>query len=261
MRLIRFISITLGVLTCGLSQMASSAESDGWQFEATPYVFAAAMDGRVGVRGVTSGVDASFSDIVDDLNSGFMGFFTASKGPWTFGLEAVYMKLSDEDSESVTGPFGQVTVDGALNVTSKLYVYQGSVAYRVLDNTTAIDMVGALRITMLDTDARVVLSTNPAIVFPGGVKSASGSDSWTDAVAGVRALHPLNTQWSLLGYADFGGGGSDLTYQFMVGANWEFSSNFNAKAGYSQLYWDYEDDGTTWDMTASGPYLGLGIRF
>lgn len=261
MRSIRFILIPLGVLTCGLSQMASSAESDDWQFEATPYGFAAAMDGRVGVRGVTSEVDASFNDIVDDLNSGFMGFFTGSKGPWTFGLEAVYMKLSDEGSESVTGPFGQVTIDGALNVTSTLYVYQGSVAYRVLDNTTAIDMVGALRFTKLDTDARVVLSTNPAIVFPGGVKSARDSDSWTDAVVGVRALHPLNAQWSLLGYADVGGGGSDLTYQFMVGANWDFSGNFNAKAGYRQLYWDYEDDGTTWDITASGPYLGLGIRF
>jgi hypothetical protein len=261
MRFIWFISIPLVVLTCGLSQMASSAESDGWQFEATPYVFAAAMDGRVGVRGVTSDVDASFSDIVDDLNSGFMGFFTASKGPWTFGLEAVYMKLSDEGSKSVSGPFGQVTVDGALNVTSKLYVYQGSVAYRVLDNTTAIDMVGALRITMLDTDARVVLSTDPAIIFPGGVTSASDSDSWTDAVVGVRALHPLNKQWSLLGYADVGGGGSDLTYQFMIGANWDFSSNFNAKVGYRQLYWDYKNEGTIWDITASGPYLGLGMRF
>ena len=257
----KLFAIPLILLGCGGSQIAFSAPSDAWEYEVAPYLFAAGMDGKIGIRDVTSEVDASFSDIADNLGQGFMGLFTASKGPWTYGLEGVYMKLSDEGSESVTGPFGQVMIDGALNVTSKLYVYQGSVAYRVLDNTTAIDMVGALRFTKLDTDARVVLSTNPAIVFPGGVKSASDSDSWTDAVVGVRALHPLNTQWSLLGYADVGGGGSDLTYQFMVGANWDFSCNFNAKAGYRQLYWDYKDDGTTWDITANGPYLGLGIRF
>lgn len=261
MHIKKLFAIPVVLFGCGASQSAFSAESNSWQFEVTPYVFAAAMDGKVGVRGVTSDVDASFSDILDDLNSGFMGFFTARKGPWTFGLEGVYMKLSDEGSKSVSGPFGQVTTDGALNLTSKLYVYQGSFAYRVLDNTTAIDMVGALRITKLDTDARVALSTTPGIVFPGGAKSASDSDSWTDAVVGVRALHPLNEQWSLLGYADVGGGGSDLTYQFMVGANWDFARDFSAKAGYRQLYWDYKDDGTTWDMTASGPYLGLGIRF
>jgi hypothetical protein len=27
------------------------------------------------------------------------------------------------------------------------------------------------------------------------------------------------------------------------------------------MYWDYEEDGTVWDIAASGPYLGLGIQF
>jgi hypothetical protein len=27
------------------------------------------------------------------------------------------------------------------------------------------------------------------------------------------------------------------------------------------LYWDYENNGTVWKMTAAGPYIGLGIRF
>ncbi|MBK1874503.1 hypothetical protein FE848_14855 [Marinobacter sp. 1-3A] len=38
---------------------------------------------------------------------------------------------------------------------------------------------------------------------------------------GVRALYPLNEEWSLLGYTDVGGGGSDLTYQFMAGVDWQ----------------------------------------
>lgn len=34
-----------------------------------------------------------------------------------------------------------------------------------------------------------------------------------------------------------------------------------AKPGYWNLYWDYEEDGSVWDMTAAGPYLGLDIQF
>lgn len=257
----KLFAIPLVLVGCVASQMASSAQGDDWQYEVTPYLFAAGMDGKIGIRGVTSDVDASFGDITDNLDQGFMGLFTASKGPWTYGLEGVYMKLSDEGSESVTGPFGDVEVDSALKVSSKMYIYQGSVAYRVLDETTAVDLVGAARYTKLETDASVAITTTPGIVFPGGASSASGSESWTDVVVGVNALHPLNKQWSLLGYADVGGGGSDLTYQFMLGANWEFARDFNAKVGYRQLYWDYENEGTVWDITASGPYLGLGIRF
>jgi hypothetical protein len=257
----KLFAIPLVLLGCGASQMASSAQNDGWQYEVTPYLFAAGMDGEIGIRGVTSDVDASFSDIADNLDQGLMALFTASKGPWSYGLEGVYMKLSDEGSKSVTGPFGDVEVDGALKLNSKMYIYQGSVAYRVLDEITVVDLVGAARYTKLETDASVAITTTPGIVFPGGARSASGSESWTDVVVGVNALHPLNKQWSLMGYADVGGGGSDLTYQFILGANWEFARDFNARLGYRQLYWDYKNEGAIWDITASGPYLGLGIRF
>ena len=64
-----------------------------------------------------------------------------------------------------------------------------------------------------------------------------------------------------MGYFDIGAGGSDLTYQFVGGVNWELNDTFAAKAGYRYMYWDYEDDGTVWDIAASGPYVGLGICF
>jgi hypothetical protein len=66
----------------------------------------ARLDGTVGVHGTTADIDASFSDILEDLDAGFMGLFTAQKGPWSFGLEVVYMKLESEASGGVTGPGG-----------------------------------------------------------------------------------------------------------------------------------------------------------
>lgn len=259
-------SVTLTAAPAWAADTPPAAESaapapDAWQFEVTPYLLAAGMDGTLGVRGVTTDIDVPFDELVDDLEGGFMGLFTARKGPWTFGFEGVYMKLGDTPSKSATGPAGQVTVNGALNVTNHMYIYQGSAGYRVLDDKTKVDLIGALRYTKLDAEAEVRISTTPPIEFLGGAVNAKGSESWTDAVVGVSAQHPVSDKVSLVGYADVGGGGSDLTYQVILGANWQFSETFAAKAGYRHMYWDYENDGVVWDMTAAGPYLGLGIRF
>ena len=238
-----------------------SSKEAVWQFEITPYLFAAGLKGQAGIRGVTADIDMSFNDIWDNLDSAFMGLFTAQKGRWSYGLEGVYFKISDEGSKSVTGPFGIVTIDGALELTTSLNVYQGSVGYRVMDNSTIVDLIAAVRYTQVKADMTVVLTTIPGIVFPGGATSADGSESWIDAVVGVRVLHPVSKNVSLLGYADIGAGGSDLTYQLIAGVNWEFAKNFTAKTGYRIMDWDYENGDTVWDMQASGMYLGLGFKF
>jgi len=254
----RTVSCTL-CLGLFLNAGGAVAATDEWQFEVTPYLLAAGMDGTVGVRGYTTDVDMSFSDIWDSLDAAFMAIFTAQKGPWVLGLEGVYMKLQDDGAGSVTGPGGIVSINGELDVTAKMYVVQGSVGYRVLDDTTMVDVLGALRYTKLDLDAKVDIAFSPPIF--SGSASGDGSESWTDFVVGARVLHPLSDKVSLLGYADVGGGGSDLTYQLIGGVNWEFSKDFTAKLGYRYLSWDYEDGGNTWDVAVAGPYLGLGIRF
>lgn len=255
------IPAIITIVCLGLGQSVLAAESDAWKFEVTPYLLAAGLDGTAGVHGVEAELDMSFNDVLDSLDAGFMGFFTAQKGPWTFEVEGVYFKLGSEGAKSVSGPFGNVSVNGALELTSEMTIYQGSVGYRVLDDVTKVDLVGAARYTKLATEAVVRIATVPAIVFPGGATSAKGSDSWVDAVVGARVLHPVSDNVALVGYADIGGGGSDLTYQLIGGVNWTFSEGFTAKFGYRYMYWDYADSGTVWDMTASGPYLGLGIRF
>jgi opacity protein-like surface antigen len=62
-------------------------------------------------------------------------------------------------------------------------------------------------------------------------------------------------------YADLGGGGSSTTYHVLAGANWTLNDRFTTKAGYRYVYLNYEDDGVVWDISASGPSLGLGIAF
>jgi len=209
-------------------------------------------------------VDASFSELADHLEAGYMGLFTAQKGRWTFGLEAIYSKLGIDESFEFTlhddhPSLPGVMVNGDMDVTSKMYIAQGTVGYRLVDNDTKLDLIGGLRYTKLDMEIDISATTTPMVLAAD--RNMGGSVDWTDGVIGMRVLHPVGKDVSLLGYFDVGAGGSDLTYQVMVGANWEFSEGYTAKLGYRHLDWDYDKDGVVWDMAMSGPYMGLGIRF
>jgi hypothetical protein len=252
--------LLLGLLTATACSPAL-AEEGGWTFEVTPYLFGAAMKGKAGTSGVTAEVDMSFGDILDTLDAGFMAYLTARKGPWVLGLDTTYMKLSDEGSKSVSGPFGRVGVKGALDVTNDLYVTQASGGYRIIDDRTKLDVIAGLRYTKLKVEADVTIATTPGIVFSGGTRSASETRDWTDAVVGFHLRQPLSQTWAIDAYADVGGSSGSNTYQVMVGANWEFSPGYSAKLGYREISWDYEKDNFVWDMKARGLYLGVGIAF
>ncbi len=233
--------------------------SDTWQFEITPYFFAAAMDGTVGMRGVSADIDMSFSDIWERLDKAFMVYFSAQKGDWVFALDAIYFKLEDEKANSWQGPLGN-TNTAQLDADVTQQVYSLSAGRRVLNEQTRVDVLGVARYTSLDTDLKLA-STTGSDLLPDGSRSVSRKESWCDAAIAVRVLTHIADKWDLVGYADIGAGGSDLTYQLLAGVNWQFSKTLSAKFGYRHFYQDYQKDDFKWDMTTSGVYAGLGIKF
>jgi hypothetical protein len=263
----RFVAVLLGTTLTLAVQAHASAETevvndaDKWQFEITPYLFAAGMNGKTGIGSVTSNVDMSFNDILNNLDQGFMALFEARKGPWSYTLEGVYFKLKSEPSSSWQGPLGN-TNTGSLEATMTEQLYQLSAAYRVMDEHTKVDVLGGARYTQLDANLNLVVTTGNSLL-PGGSNSISGTENWWDPVIGTRVIQPLSDAWSLVGYADVGGFGvgSKLTYQLLAGVNWQFSKSVSAKAGYRYLYQDYENGGFVWDMASSGFYLGAGFSF
>lgn len=239
-----------------LAGAAQAAPQEEWRFEVTPYLFGASLSGATGTSNVRANVDMSFDDILDNLDSGFMAMFEARKGRWGFGLDGVYFKLKDETARTWQGPGGIGSATGTLEATMTSQIYQLFASYRV---TGGLDVIGGARYTKLDTDLNLVTTTGG--LLPGNTRSLSGSRSWWDGVIGVRAATPLAERWSLVSYFDIGTGGSDITYQGILGVNWQASKTFAVKGGYRYFYQDYEDDGFVWDMAAHGLYLGLGIGF
>lgn len=251
--------VAAAALAVALAGAAQAAPQEEWRFEATPYLFGASLSGATGTSNVRANVDMSFDDILDNLDSGFMAMFEARKGKWGFGLDGVYFKLKDETARTWQGPGGIGSATGELQATMTEQIYQLYASYRVSDGPGKVDLVGGARYTKLDTDLDLVTTTGG--LLPGGTRSLSGSRSWWDGVIGVRAVTPLAERWSFVSYFDIGTGGSDISYQGILGVNWQASKTFAVKGGYRYFYQDYEDDGFVWDMAAHGLFLGLGIGF
>lgn len=236
-----------------------SQDNNKWQFEITPYLFAAGMDGTVGMQGVSADVDMSFSDIWDHLDKAFMLFFSAQKGDWIFAFDGTYFSLEDEAASSWQGPFGN-TNTAQLNVDVTEQIYAFSAGRRVLNKQTKVDILGVARYTSLDTNMTLA-GTTGADLLPDGSRSVGLTESWWDAAVAVRVITPIANNWSFVGYADIGTGGSDLTYQLLAGVNWQISNLLSTKLGYRYFYQDYNKDDFKWDMANSGVYVGLGFSF
>jgi opacity protein-like surface antigen len=253
--------IVCSAIATAAAQAAPAEPGETWTYEATPYLHAAGLHGTIGAGRFTAPVDVSSSDVLSHLDIGFQGVLVARKGQLSLGVDAEYIRLSDDASRSVTGPLGRATVLGNLDATAAVSILQGSAGWRILDGQTQVNVNGGLRVTRLhlDLDLDGTLSVGDEAFGRG--RSIDGSKTWVDGVVGGSFLHRFSDQLTLLGYADLGGGGSRLTWQLLAGVNWQLNKDYQLRFGYRELSWDYSDGGITWDVKMRGPYVGLGIRF
>jgi opacity protein-like surface antigen len=249
-----YTSVLLG-LAAGLpsAAIADTPPGSGWQFEATPYLWVAGFSGwsRVGTRTPTANLDASFSDVLKNLNFGGMGSFEARYGRWGVVVDTIYVKVSKTSDPLLGGALGTVRLK--LNET----ILQAAAAYRVIDSAVMpIDVLIGVRYAYVDGD----LSYSGGRLLPGG-RSGDQSANWTDGFLAVRGAYMFSDKWSVSAYADAGTGGTKHSWQFLSGVNYNFSKTIVAKMGYRILSMDYEQPAFLYNIKTQGPYAGVGIRF
>ena len=232
-------------------------DADTWHFAITPYLWATRMNGDVQAGPLpNASLDMKFSDILETLDFGFMTAAEARKGRWGILIDGMFMNVSD--SARMSREDIALTVDGDLEI--KQLMLAGAVAYRVADGRNAVDVIGGVRYSAIDADGAVDARLTGA---GSGVVSLSGSTDWVDPYIGVRVTVPLNGQWSMLGYADFGGfgAGSDFTWQGMIGMNYAFSGSLSVLFGYRYMKVDYDRDDFLYDVANDGLYTGVTMHF
>jgi hypothetical protein len=236
------------VLLGSVLLVSSPLQADEWKHEFAPYIWGAAMEGQSGIGPVTVDIDMSFSDIVDNLETGFQGMYRATKDQWSVSVDLVYMGLGATGN----GPQGYVRgdldmdqialeVDGGYEVMERLVVFGG---LRYNDVSIELDASG-----------------------PSESISADKDESWIDPVIGAHYTVPFSDKWSMTLRGDIGGFGvgSDFAWQGVASVRWQPKERLGVLAAYRYFDMDYEDgsglDRFVYDMSTSGPGLGVVFTF
>ena len=228
---------------------------DAWQFNITPYGWMAGIDGDLGtVPGLPSQeVSLSFGDILDDLDYGLFLFASARKGPWVLYFDASDVKTTSK--QNVGGPTVEnLTVESR---TSNMAIAAGRTIAEA-DRYTVDAYFGA-RAWWLDNEFTVTTRPDTGL----GTLRESSDASWVDPLVGLAGRYALNEKWTLFASGDVGGfgAGADLEWSLQGGATWMVNDGFGVTGAWRLLSVDYDRDGIVFDVTQSGPLLGLTFRF
>lgn len=235
--------------TASISEIEGSDESAGWRFEVAPYLWAAGLNGRVGVLGQTADVDVSFREILKDLDFAIMLPAELRRGRWGIGAEVIYIKVS-KDAAVPRPPVTDIDFEA-----SQLLL-ELSPRYRVITRRAwAIDALAGVRFMSID----------PTLTIEPQQLEFGKRRSWADPIVGASLIADVGRHWLGRVRADIGGFGvgSRLTWQALAVAGYRISNRVALAAGYRYLDMDYEngDDAFLYDVATRGPLLGVVIAF
>lgn len=245
--LFTFFILALAGLSTPLPASAQAAFSpEKWTFEITPNFWASGLkvDAKQGLLPEQE-TDVSFSDIMKSVHLGLSGLFEVRKGQWGLLLDGMYVDIRKE----VETPVGNVE----LKMRNSTFSLAGM--YRAVEGRVAsLDILAGARYNNMSNDLE--LTSGPYVG-----RSTSSTDDWVDGFIGARLIVALARRWALVGYADMGAGGTEITWQAMAWLDWRISRVFALKAGYRHSYFNRETGDDFFKQAKSGFYAGLGLNF
>lgn len=252
--------ISLLITLIGWVMLTPALAQEKWT-EVGIYGFMLGIEGDATLGNVTSDVDVSFSDILDNLDFGFTGFVEHRRGKWSFIGDATYLKFSAEETRSRT-PVSSVTLDAEFEQT----LAEAFVGYRVFEQNLGeaqfgIDLLGGARYNDLtfELDARASLL--------GLTISASRNAEvdWVDGVVAARVQYGHENGWGISAWADIGDGSDSSSFQLAAIVSYLFKNNIRVFGGYRQYSFEYTGDSGgrrfELDLDYSGPMFGVSYRF
>ena len=191
-------AILLLLIFCGVNNVAAkntADTTDKWQHEFTIYAWFPSLDGKLKYNVPPDSGDevaVDISDFLDSLNFIFMGDFESHYNKLSFGVDLIYLDLSNSKSTDITigpGPGVPLTVSGGLGL--KTWVVTGVVGYEVVQTDKArMAVIGGVRYLDLSADLDIAIDGPlPPTVPPAYL---SGSEDFLDGIVGVKGTFMLN---------------------------------------------------------------------
>jgi hypothetical protein len=254
------------------ASLAEETRAAPWQLNVAPYVWGTALDGDVGVGKTSAKVDASFSDILENLNGALMLSMELRKGRFGLLSDTVFAQLEDDGASER----GRVKINATMNQVIQNLAGTFRVGTWELANLGAagplaltLDPYAGIRYTYLDTELKGKLDLPDLGV--DARRTAEGSEHWVDPIIGLRTTWTLGEHWSAVVGGDVGG--IDTSDQYSAEAwglvGYRFGlfgeNNANVFGGYRVLHQKYETGSGRsefdWDITMHGPIAGLKVTF
>ena len=227
-------------------------DSSDWVFTVALYGWGAGISGDVGVFGLPpQNVDLSFSDVFQNLDFAVMGLGEARKGRFMLGVDATYTNVG----ATVKTPY-QVLAN-KIDATNTALMLTGLAGYAIYDTDVArLDLVAGARLWSVNNDFEA-----KGKLLDG--RSWSDGATWVDPLVGAKLRVDLMPSVYIASWAMIGGfgAGSDLMWDLMGGAGYEFNDTFSLFAGYRAVSVDYKNDGFVYDVVEQGPVAALVFKF
>ncbi len=227
-----------------------------WHVEWVPfYLWFSGLSGNVGAAGYIAPVSVSFSQVIKELNIGYMTDLDVRRKRIGLFTDLIFMSLSSDQKTTPIGP--QPTYVG-FTANAKELIVDPELYVRLVDSDRgSIDATGGGRFWDLNNSLNLYPPNN------GNVISAGQTQKWVDPVLGARFRYNANKGifFALKGDAGGFGVGSQLTYQIYAGMGKEFKQRYAVMLGYRYLFVDYKNSGFLYDVHMSGLLAGFKIRF
>jgi hypothetical protein len=235
-----------------------------WQFQATAYGWATALNGETGVRNLPPvSVDLTFSDLLKKLNGALMSSFLAKNGDWLILTDLVWASLSDDAVVKLPGirhpTLAAIAPGTKVDFKMRQLIASAIAGYRLPLGGSDLDVYATAGI-------RYQRMTAEIDALPGFVPvalSRRGVENWADPIIGVTATWRINERWFANVIADVGGFGvgSRFTTQGFASVGYRWTESISTALGYRAIYTDYRNDGFTYRATQHGVFSSLAYHF
>ena len=237
--------LMIGLACTAMIVSAAPARSDGLEYSLTPYFWATGLDGSVNLGAVSGDLNASFSDVLDNLEMAIPIHFEARGPVWTLIAELNYVGLGQDLG----------ALEGTADVDMLMFEFLS--AWQFKDN---LELIFGARYTDMSVELQF-----PAPPVGGDVTRFDEGQSWVDPVVGIRYAGQLNRRgtWHSSFRADVGGFGlgSDLVVNVRAAVGVDLSYVTRLWFGYHALDIDYDRNEFVYDMLQQGPEIGLRFKF
>lgn len=218
-------SICLALIFLSTSAWSQSTEDVDWKI--TPYLWLVNLDGTLNVGPIEQDIDASFGDIVSNLDFAGEIYAEVGKGHHAFHIDYTYMRLKPDPTPLETPPFPP---NAELATKMTINLFEAAYQYRWKGPQGPALVLGA-RLTDMDIK-----------LTPTNLPSVNAGPSWWDYFAGIKTYNIISPKWDFSFYGTVGTGGSDLpwTTEFTFGRRY---SNDNRLILGARV-WGIDYDGT-----------------